>query len=296
MTICIAAIAERKFAVIAADRTLTLTLQPEEFAHGHQSKVYEVTPTFVVASAGTPVYVPEFLSILRGLSAKEKDRFELLSESLRILRRKAMERSILHRFGWTYDEYEGLLSKGQITEAQARIIGEEMDGFHVCLHVVAGTVGTHSAASIFSAEDCGMSPMGRMPKSVFCHDSIGWVTSGSGAAYAEQALVRANCYGDRPLAEVIYDVFEAKKNAEQAIGVGRETDLRVVTSGGTHSVSDRVLRDLARALDASKARHQKLRNRALTEAQSIAEESVKAVATLERAAGGPRRSGRGSKD
>ncbi len=291
MTICIAAIAENRYVVMAADRTLTLALEPEEFAHKHSSKLYEVEDKFMIGSAGTPVYIPEFLSAMRSGGLAHKPPLERLSEALHTVRRNAMERSILHRFGLSYAKYEKVLASGQLTEIQARIIGEEMDGFHACLHVVAGTVNGQGSASVYSAEDCGMEPTGRVPKQVFCHDAIGWVATGSGQSYADQTLVRSNCTNDMGLGEVLFHVFEAKKNAEQAIGVGRETDLRIVGPSGSIKVPDDQVRGLGRLLEAEQARQQKRLTATLKAAEEMVGETVRLVSQASTRAS--RRSSRG---
>lgn len=241
MTICIAAIAEKRYAVLAADRTLTTQLEPTEFSHEHSSKLYDLGPGLVVGTAGSPVYIPDLLRLIKLEKGGNRGYMQRVSSAFFKLRREEIEKTILRRFGWDYAAYEKHYSQGNLLEAHARMITMEMDELHVCLHIAAGTVLPNGEASISIVED---------PHGAECYDAIGYTAVGSGESYALQVLARANYTSDTTLAEAIFQVFEAKKIAEQAWGVGRRTDIRVVI-GPSRSVrlSDEELTQLGRVFD-----------------------------------------------
>jgi len=222
MTICIAAIANERYVIMAADRTITLNLEPMEFGHGHSSKLYELTPGVVLGAAGAPVYLPELMDELRRRPPKgaNGDWVSRASNAMTNLRRLKIEQQILRKYGWNFETYEKYYSEGNLLEAHARKILEEMDRYHLCVHLVSGAV-QRRHGSIHGIEDPGV---------VDCFDAIGYTATGSGENYALQTLVRSDYTSGTPLKEAIYLVFEAKKAAEQAIGVGRRTDIRVVVS------------------------------------------------------------------
>ena len=222
MTICIAAIADEKYVIMAADRTITLNLEPMEFGHGHSSKLYELTPGVILGAAGAPVYLPEFIEAFRRQKAKRADQdwVRMASDAMTNLRRLKIEQQILRKFGWDYATYEKYYSEGNLLEAHARKILEEMDRYHLCVHLVSGSI-HDGRGSIHGIED---------PGAVDCFDAIGYTATGSGENYAMQTLVRSDYTSATPLEEAVYHVFEAKKAAEQATGVGRRTDIRIVVS------------------------------------------------------------------
>lgn len=222
MTICVAAIAEDKYVVMAADRTLTLAFEPLEFGHETASKLYEISSGMVVGAAGSPTHIPELLKRLRKVKAAQSEDFpQKIAEILSSIRKSRIEQVILRKFGWDYKTYEQYYSEGRLLEAHARRILEEIDSHHVCIHLVTGCVLPNGRGSINEIEDPGV---------VDCGDAVGFIAVGSGEAYAMQSLIRANYTGSTSLLGAVYQVFEAKKNAEQAIGVGRRTDLRVILS------------------------------------------------------------------
>jgi 20S proteasome alpha/beta subunit len=237
MTICIAAIAEKKYVVMAADRTLTMQLEPVEFNHEHSSKLYDVEPAVLIGTSGSPLYIPALLRHIQSISGGSPDYMNRVSKAFFTLRREEMENSIFRRFGWDYAAYEKHFTEGNLLEAHARKIVEEMDSFHVCLHILAGTVMPNGEASISVIED---------PEGASCLDAIGFAAVGSGDAYADQVLIRASYTSEMSLPNAIYHIFEAKKMAEQAFGVGRKTDIRIASIGKITHLTDEEVTQLGR--------------------------------------------------
>ncbi len=245
---------------MAADRTITLNLEPMEFGHGHSSKLYELTPGVVLGAAGAPVYLPELMAELRRLRAKSSDRdwVNLASDAMTNLRRLKIEQTILRRFGWDYKTYEKYYAAGNLLEAHARKILEEMDKYHLCVHLVSGII-DDGHGSIHGIEDPGV---------VDCFDAIGYTATGSGENYAMQTLVRSDYTHDTPLTEAIYHVFEAKKAAEQATGVGRRTDIRVVVSEKRNiQLSDEQIAGLGQIWEEKQKRTDTLRSQVMSDAE-----------------------------
>jgi 20S proteasome alpha/beta subunit len=62
-------------------------------------------------------------------------------------------------------------------------------------------------------------------------DATGFAAIGISAVQAMAALSRRRPLRSHTLPEAVYDVFEAKRTAESAKGVGRETDIAIVRNG-----------------------------------------------------------------
>lgn len=65
-----------------------------------------------------------------------------------------------------------------------------------------------------------------------CHDPIGYVAVGSGSVHAIQSMI-GFCHSQaQPVGETVFRVLSSKRRAELAPGVGRDTDLIVISSDG----------------------------------------------------------------
>lgn len=231
MTICIGAIAEDKYVVLTADRTLTYGSKPPEFGHEHSSKLYNISKNCIIGIAGSPVPVPDFLRIVKS-GRQWKSTTKLVKDmvdAIQKIRREKFEQGFLQQFGMSFDKFEEIYQSGAIMAGHARRILEEMENYHLCLHIVAGSV-IGSEASLHMIDDPGQSN---------CCNALGFVATGSGEGYAFQSFLRANYTSDTSLMDAIYSVYEAKKNAEQAIGVGRRTDIRIITGKNSITLSDK---------------------------------------------------------
>lgn len=245
---------------MAADRTITLALEPMEFGHGHGSKLYELTSGVILGAAGVPVYLPEFMEALRGQKTgrKNRDWITRASDAMTALRRLKIEQTILRRYGWDYETYEKYYSQGNLLEAHARKILEGMERYHLCVHLVSGSI-SNGRGTIHGIED---------PGAVDCFDAIGYTATGSGENYAMQTLVRSDYTSATPLKEAIYHVFEAKKAAEQATGVGRRTDIRVVVGERRNiQLSDEEIAGLGRIHEKKAERTDVLRGRVMSDVE-----------------------------
>ncbi len=261
-------IAEDKYVVMAADRTLTLSLEPMEFGHEHASKLYEIGPGFVVGAAGSPIYIPELFRHIKKNTPNSPDYVDDLSEALTAVRKLKIEQTLLRKYGWTYEIYEQYYSEGKLLEAHARRLLEEMDALHVCIHLVTGCVTPDGKASIHMVDD---------PGAVDCYDAVGFTATGSGEPYAIQNLIRANYTSDTVLVDAIYQVFEAKKNAEQAIGVGRKTDIRVVLNSKKNiQLTDDQVQGLGKIYERKMERQSKIQGKVLDDLKEWLPDDLKA--------------------
>ena len=71
-----------------------------------------------------------------------------------------------------------------------------------------------------------------------CYDSIGFQAIGSGFPHAINTLTARICHQDLPLEEVFMIVYEAKKMAERAPGVGRKSNFTIITNKKITNISE----------------------------------------------------------
>src|SRR5262249_1647518 len=85
------------------------------------------------------------------------------------------------------------------------------------------------------------------PGSLFCFDKLGYNCIGSGGQHAALRFSLGRYTPDRSLPEALFAVYAAKRAAEVAPGVGRETEMAVLSSAGTWNRSENLLSELAGA-------------------------------------------------
>jgi 20S proteasome alpha/beta subunit len=77
------------------------------------------------------------------------------------------------------------------------------------------------------------------------NDMIGYGAVGSGALHALQSMIGFRHATDCGLSETIFRVYASKRRAEVAPGVGNETDMSIIRSGGVTSVPPETIAVLA---------------------------------------------------
>jgi hypothetical protein len=74
------------------------------------------------------------------------------------------------------------------------------------------------------------------PGTSYCFDAIGFHSIGIGSRHALNGLIGRECYCQRPATEVVIIVYEAKRLAQKAPGVGLVTDMVVMTPKGVIAI------------------------------------------------------------
>jgi hypothetical protein len=92
------------------------------------------------------------------------------------------------------------------------------------------------------------------------HDDIGFVSIGTGGIHASGYLMQEPYDHRTGFNEALLTVFLAKKRAELAPGVGRETDMFFVNGDGVNKVDERIMGSLERcASDIQKSKKSQLK-------------------------------------
>jgi hypothetical protein len=227
MTVGIAAIGHRgKAVVVGADRMMSYGAPVWLEFDAHARKIARLTNHALVLSTGT---ASETIAIRKRVLIGEAPLGALpisqiadkVKEAREDLRSEYAEKVYLRRAitGMTSEEFRKAASTGNsqiLTDAYTKmgqlsfaiaflICGIDADGAHI--YTVDENVQTSSFLD------------------------IGFVAIGSGTFHATASLARSEHKKSASLPETIYRVYEAKKAAEMAAGVGKTTDIGVVVPG-----------------------------------------------------------------
>ena len=224
MTICIAAICEScKVVVVASDRMLTAGFLALEFEHP-DSKIEELSDSCVGLTAGDALAHTElFRACRQHVQQLKSPQVELIANEIKeqfiAMRQKRAEEEILNPRGFTLNQFykEGLINR--IPGDLAMMIDRSIRDRSYPLSILLAGV-DDSGAHIYSIEDPGM---------VNCFDQLGYDAIGSGDRHALYSIVDKEHSADSKLNDTIFTVYEAKKRAELAPGVGEAFEIAFIT-------------------------------------------------------------------
>lgn len=225
MTICIAALCdEGKVIVVASDRMVTSSRPALQFDRKTR-KIIEFHDRCVIMSAGDALAHTEVVTRAHDVLAVETDpHVDKMTETIREIyqarRRERAERLHLRPRGITLESFYG----GQILRLPPElglVIDKHIahESFNLDL-IVAGIDST--GGHIYGIADPGESD---------CYDSIGFHAIGSGVEHAITMLA-LNYRPDIKQEEMTRQIYEVKKTAQVAPGVGEATDISVITDKG----------------------------------------------------------------
>jgi hypothetical protein len=227
MTICIAAICDHNNAVVvASDKMITNRYLGLEYEQP-DPKFEPLSELCVGLTSGNGLAHTELFRACRQYIYQLKSpQIELITNTVLdqyvYLRKKGAEAYILQPRGLTMDQfYEGAF----INKIPGKIAGE-IDNliceFEYDLSVLIAGVDS-SGAHIYGINNPGV---------VNCFDGLGHAVLGSGEHHATYSLVGSNQSIHLGLNETVLMVYEAKKRAEMAPGVGQAVAMAIVTRNG----------------------------------------------------------------
>lgn len=238
MTICIGVICEnRTKGVVASDRMITERLLSVEFEHGER-KFELLSEKCIGLSAGEALPPTE---IFRNAKANIPDASniqgiaETVSKAFRDYKKKRIEALILRQRGLTVDDF--LEKQRSLLPEIAIRLDQQISGFKMNLNILLVGV-DQTGAHMFRIVDPGHS---------ICFDRLGFHAIGSGLPHALATIIAYNYTPALSLKKSAYIVYEAKRNAEKAPGVGKELDLCVVDDNGVRDISNADIEILEKA-------------------------------------------------
>jgi hypothetical protein len=246
MTICIAAAAAEKSAVVvASDKMISAGFLDLEFDHPG-SKIEALGASCVGLSAGDALPAGDLFSSAQSVATQlqtpqVRQIAETIKDTYSTLRSKRIEETVFKPRGVTIDSFyqQGLIR--QFPPEVAMSLDDRVQRMKFGVELIVAGV-DRDGAHIFGITDPGISDS---------YDQIGYHAIGSGMSHALLSLVGAGQHWSMTVNETVFNVFRAKRQSEVAPGVGRSVELRVIADGKIHIVTDdeissldQMLRDL----------------------------------------------------
>ncbi len=248
MTVCIAALCnDAKAIIVASDRMITATYPPFAFEHGIP-KLEIICPSCIVLTAGDALAHADLCRAAReAISSVSRPRITQITEEVRkayvTQRLEAIEQLFLSPRGWTLqDFYERHV---RVLPADLAVtIDNQIATYDYGLSIIIAGVDPDQA-HIYGLRHPGM---------VDCYDSIGYHTIGIGSMHAISSLIANGYLPMLGIKMAIYQVYEAKRNGENAPGVGKDTDIAILTETGHQNITREQVSALEQIYDSRRIR------------------------------------------
>ncbi len=242
MTICIAAIGnckekDKESIVFATDHMVSIGGIGE---FEHEIDKFKVIPNdnskTVAMLAGAPLL---FGGILKDIP--ESSNFSLIKEriheNLLNIRKDKTQREVFNRFNIDWESMPTLLQHPQPTPIIMRIL-EFVSNF---------TLGTNILLIGFEDNVAQIADINENDYADF--RDINFHAIGSGSMQAENTLLFQRHSKKDKLSTTLYNVYKAKRNSEVSVGVGKETDIKVMTQNDILSIDEENLNKLSQIYD-----------------------------------------------
>lgn len=232
MTICIAATCAGQKAVVAAsDRMVSAPFLTLEFDHP-DAKIDQLSRTCVGLTAGDALVATDLFTGFEGVVSQLQDpEVQMIADQVKQrfvdVRQKLIDEQVFKPRGISFVDFysEGLISTLPPDLAMYLDSEAQEQGLEASV-IVAGVDGT--GAHIHGIEDPGISS---------CFDRLGYHAIGSGHRHALLYLATAQHHWSASINQTVHNVYEAKKQAELAQGVGNTTEMRVITGSGVKALT-----------------------------------------------------------
>lgn len=217
MTICIAVVCEKgSHVVLATDSMLTHEWLSIQFEHPTR-KITRLSDCCAALTAGDALAHTELFNMVQGKIDNLRfpltfDIVEKIKECYQFIREREIKETILTPNGFK-DFSEFYQAQKFILPEIAFSIQSKIEEYDYGLEIIIAGVNGEKA-SIYGIANPGTSK---------CFDAIGFHAIGSGLPHALNTLIARECHPDISLWEALLIVYEAKKMAEKAPGVGAKT-------------------------------------------------------------------------
>jgi len=227
MTICIAAICEKGSSlVLATDSMITNEGLSIQFEHPTK-KMTSLSDSCIALTAGDALAHTELFNMVQGEITKLKAPLILeivskIKECYQRIRKSEIMGKILIPRG--FNNFEDFYKAQRVLIPDiALTIQNQIDRYEYGLEILVAGI-SEEVAHIYGISDPGTSK---------CFDAIGFHAIGSGLPHAINTLIARGCHQSSDLKEALLIVYEAKKMAEKAPGVGANiTDICIMKPQG----------------------------------------------------------------
>lgn len=240
MTVCIGAICQNQdVVVVASDRMVTTNMPPIEFEHTKQ-KIFEVSPNCVLLTAGNALKPVELIPKLKIVLSKKPSLSEISEQTKNLYQalRAAQAEDIFLRPRTISKEIFYSRGASFIPPDLFRAIDRDFTMFNYGLDILVA--GVDNEAHLYGVSNPGIAN---------CYDTIGFHAIGIGSLHAIQTFIANGFKTSYNVDEAISIVYEAKRAAEAAPGVGQKTDICLITRDQILQLPGEIIKELAKIYD-----------------------------------------------
>ena len=239
MTVCLAAVCtidEKEAFVLASDHMVDVGFGQFE----HDIKKYKKINNKTIAMiAGNPLIFDELIDMTAENPDKKKlTKFdeikEKIFENFQKVKKTHIANNILQAFDLTEQDIKEAVKSGDINPFMGKVIDSVAKAKLKTNILLIGFEGGHT--KIAEVTENGFGDFG----DIHTH------AIGSGRMQAMNTLLFQQQSKDDDINTTIYNVYKAKRNAEVSVGVGKETDIMILTQSGTIKISDDKEKTLAK--------------------------------------------------
>lgn len=205
-------------------------LLPSEFIYNIRIACSRRSTSSNATAAGSQKSIFDYVRV--------RDILGAVKEGFLRLRRRVIEERFLQKYDLKWEDYVNSIKSPAGPSPLTRIIAE-IEEFRLELQAIIAGV-DEEGPHIYVIEDPGI---------MNSFNDIGYAAIGSGAYHALRSFIENNYSIDMPLWKALYIIFEAKKYAESAPGVGTFTDAVVVGKEGVYILKEEHIHKLKELYD-----------------------------------------------
>lgn len=287
MTVCVAAVSDRSTVVGVSDRMLTAGDVEFEPA---QAKMWPFSSAVIGLVAGDFTVQAEILAVVdseikRRIAANPdewvpvKQVAELYCKRYRELLRSRAEATILHPLGLDLNSFlakQSEMNPNLVVEIAERLTRYDFDSPLAMLFIGNDHDGPDEELTyvhLYATDGAKLSD----------YSQVGFAAIGIGKFHAESQFMFSGHWPSKPFHETLLLAYAAKKRAEVAPGVGKDTDMVVIGPGlgVSQKVEDRHIAGLEKIYQKSRTATGKATKSALNETKEFVEKVRKEYADAE---------------
>lgn len=281
MTICIAAVSEKNTddprVIIGSDRMITHQMgAPIEYEHT-STKILELTKDLVLdskcvmMSAGAVSLSESLNQVTKRKISEEmedsemencsiRDIAELCADAYNEVIRDHIQRRVLSTYDMDFDDFKD----------QRDLQGEFLAHLNNDITEVRREIQNNLISLIVGVDSEGANIFGIRSGTFQSFNRLGYQAIGSGQSPAESVFIH-NRYDDGwSLKKSLVCLIEAKKQAEEAQGVGKETDIAIISEGkGIKHLNNSVIEEIEDIYKELSKKQEEIRKKVLRKKEDI---------------------------
>lgn len=237
LTICIASVCDSfKKAVVTSDRMMTAGDLTVAFEHD-EPKITELAGNCLALTAGPAlVHTDLFRSVKSTIHARATPPISEILDKVKKEYLKIRSRQIEERYfrvrGFNIEWFNK--NQRMLSPEIALRLDRQLETYEFNLHIlIAGVDGT--GAHIYYVYP---------PCSSECFEALGYCSIGTGERHADSTFIAHRYTPSFSVKKALYTVYEAKKRAEIAVGVGQHTDMAIIDETGILYINKETLEKL----------------------------------------------------